>query len=546
MRDCRALFALGLTAFVFAPLFTPFREMALVMVQEPKAMQLSPDDADRLRQLGLNTLALTAGTLAAAVPLGVGLAVLLFRTSFFGRRFLLFVLAILLFIPLPVLVSSWQGFFGPDGFLPSGFWRNAEGRPWVSGLGAAIWIHSMAAVPWVGFIVGLGLTWVEPELEDEAAQSVGPWRVLLMVTLPRTRASIMAAGLFVALQTAGEVSVTEMMQVSTLAEETRAQFERGDGSGLARTLLISLPGLLLVWGAVTLLASRLERMLPPLVPPSRGHRLMELGTASLRLIVCMTLLIALAAPLASLIWKLGLVGIPPHWDAATAWRYLHAETVVNGVTVLKTMGTALVGGALIAGIALIGCWLARESRWFRWLLFGVSIWAWVIPASVVGIGLKELIQDLVESWPTGPVAASLYFAPSPLPVMWAQGLRVLPIAVVFFWPVVRMIPRELFDEARLGGAGAFSECLHVVGPMAWRAAVVTALACTALCLAEIAASGRVETAGWKMFMGVLFERMHRGADNTVAALSLLMLGGIFGLALIAMAIAGTWRALVRR
>ena len=62
--------------------------------------------------------------------------------------------------------------------------------------------------------------------------------------------------------------------------------------------------------------------------------------------------------------------------------------------------------------------------------------------------------------------------------------------------------------------------------MTWRAAGLTALACTALCLAEIAASGRVETAGWKMFMGVLFERMHRGADNTVAALSLLMLGAI--------------------
>ena len=532
MSGCRFFYSLGLIALVLAPLLMPFREM-----MEPAAWHWSSDDAQRLWQLSLNTFALTAGTVGAASPIGVGLAVLLFRTSFFGRRLLLFLLAILLFIPLPVLVSSWQGFFGPDGFLPTGLWRNADGRPWVSGLEAAIWIHTMAAVPWVAFFVGIGLTWVEPELEDEAAQSVGPWRVLLLVTLPRVRASILAAGLFVALQTAGEVSVTELMQVSTLAEEARTQFERGDGSGLARTLLISLPGLLLVWATVALLASHLERLLPPLVPPSRGHRSLEFGSGWLRLAVCLTLLIALAAPLASLIWKLGLTGMAPHWNGVTARRFLHAEALVNGGTILQTLGTAFVGGTLIAGFALLGCWLARESRWFRGLLFGVSLWAWVMPASVVGIGLKEMIQELVQAWPTGPLADSLYFAPSPLPVMWAQGLHVLPIAVGFLWPVVRMMPREVFEEARLGGAGAFSEFLHVVWPMSWRATVVTALACSALCLAELAASGRIETAGWKMFMGVLFERMHRGADNTVAALSLLMLGAIVGIAMIG---AGAW------
>jgi ABC-type Fe3+ transport system permease subunit len=177
---------------------------------------------------------------------------------------------------------------------------------------------------------------------------------------------------------------------------------------------------------------------------------------------------------------------------------------------------------------LTGCWLARDSRWFRWLLVGVSIWAWVTPASVIGIGLKELIQALVRVWPDGPQAAALYYAPSPLPVMWAQALRVLPIAVAFLWPVVRMIPRELFEETRLGGAGPWSEFSHVVWPTTRRAWLVTALALTALCLGEVAASARVETAGWKMFATVLYDRMHYGADSTVAALCVLLLGTIAG------------------
>ena len=68
--------------------------------------------------------------------------------------------------------------------------------------------------------------------------------------------------------------------------------------------------------------------------------------------------------------------------------------------------------------------------------------------------------------------------------------------------------------------------------MTRRAALVTAVAASALCLGEIAASGRVETAGWRTFMSVLFNRMHTGADNTVAALSLLLLATVVVLAIV--------------
>src|SRR5712692_3479640 len=228
MNAWRVGVGVGLVVFVVVPLLIPFAGML-----EPAAWRWSADDAARLFHLALNTFILTAATAGLSVPLGVCLAVLLFRTSFFARRCFLFLLALALFVPLPVLISSWQGSLGADGL---GFWRGSEARPWATGIGAAIWIHTVAAVPWVAFIVGLGLTWVEPELEDEAAQSVGAWRVLALVTLPRARASVLAAALFVVLQTAGEVSVTEMMLVSTLAEEMRMQFASADAA-LGRTLV---------------------------------------------------------------------------------------------------------------------------------------------------------------------------------------------------------------------------------------------------------------------------------------------------------------------
>ena len=522
MNPWRGLYAAGLFGFVVVPLLVPFGE-----ILQRATWVWTASDVDRLIHLSLNTLTLTAGTVAIALPVGISLAVLLFRTSFFARRFSIGLLALTLFVPLPVIVSSWQGLLGSDGWLPLSLWRG-DARPWATGMEAAIFVHALAAVPWVAFIVGLGLTWVEPEREDEAAQLIGPWRVLLFVTLPRARASILAAALFVVVQTAGEISVTDMMLVSTLAEEVHTQFTLGDRVGLARTLVVSLPGLLLIWTALFAVLSHLEKSLPPLTPPAHRLRPLELGPTSVRLLVAALLLLLLVLPLFSLVWKLGLTGPTRSWSSHAAWHFLQAETRLLGKDLLATLVTALVTGILIACFALVGCWLARDCRWFRWLLLGILTWAWVMPGPVVGIGLHDTILWL----PEGPWKALLYHGPSPAPLMWVQILRVLPIAVVFLWPVVRMIPSELFEEARLHGAGALGEFTHIVWPMTRRAALITALASVALCLGEVAASARVETPGWESFTKLVFDRMHYGVDNNLAALCVLMLGSLSAIALV--------------
>jgi iron(III) transport system permease protein len=521
MTAARALYALGLFVFVALPLAMPFVELT-----RPSAWVWTQDDGVRLLHLGVNTITLTAGTVALSLPLGACLAVLLFRTSFLGQRFFLVLLALALFVPLPIVVSSWQGFFGSDGWLPVSLWRGSEYRPWVTGMGPAIWISVLAATPWVAFIVGIGLTWVEPELEDEAAQVVGPWRVLFLVTIPRVRASVLAAGLFVVLQTAGEISVTDVMSVRTLAEEVRTQFALGDRAATARSVLLCLPILLGVWGAVLATLVRLEKTLPPLMPATRTHRPFDLGWPGARCVAVVALLAILAVPSIGILWKLGLSGQPRAWHSETALDFLQNEARVNGKNLLSSLLTSLAAGVLTAALGVTGCWLARDRAWLRWLLFSVATWAWVLPGPVVGIALQKTIQVIVSWQPDGVAATLLYRAPSPLPLVWAQTLRALPIAVVFLWPIVRMIPRELFEEARLDGAGAVGEFLQIVEPMTRRPFVLTALVCAALCLAEVAAGMCVETPGWESFTKIVYTRMHDGAENAVAALSVLMLGSI--------------------
>ncbi len=536
MSGWRIAFALGFGAFVVAPLAVPFRTCV-----EPSTWKWDADDVTRLLHLTKNTFILTLGTAALAMPVGVAFATLLFRTSFIGRRFCMLLLGLMLFVPLPVLTSSWQGAFGADGWLPLALGSDEYDRPWATGMLPAILVHALASVPWVAFIVGLGLSWVEPELEEEAALSVGPWRVLTWITLPRVRASLLAVLLFVVLQTANEISVTDMMVVRTLAEEVYTQFaEQPDGLG--RTVALSLPVLVVVWGVVLGTVSRLEKTLPPLMPSTRGHRGLSLAPAPMLFLVTSVLLAFLLAPMASLVWKLGLVGYPGVWSGTSAWHYLQAERQLLGSDLLASLGTSLLAGLFVAFLSLAACWLARDSRWFRWLLFSVAVAAWVIPGPVVGIGLLETIHAL----PPGPLKDALYYGPSPLPLIWAQSIRALPIAMVFLWPVVRQIPRELLEEAWLTGATALGQWFGIIVPLTWRAGLIAALASTALCLAEIGASTRVETPGWASFCNLLFERMHRGVDNNVSALCVLLLASLAILGLMGSGLAVLFRFLLGR
>ncbi len=94
---------------------------------------------------------------------------------------------------------------------------------------------------------------VEPELEESALLDAPPWRVLVRVTLRRAIGAIAAAALAVAVLTAGDMTVTDLLQVRTYAEEAFLQYTLGRGPGEAA--FVTLPPLLLL-GILILLAGQ--------------------------------------------------------------------------------------------------------------------------------------------------------------------------------------------------------------------------------------------------------------------------------------------------
>src|SRR5262249_14657873 len=147
-------------------------------------------DAPRMVTLIRNSTLLVTGTLALALPAGTAAALVLERSDLPLRRALRALLPLALFVPLPLVASAWQAALGSDGWLALPVWRTVAPddpdlaptgiawKPWARGLPAAVWVHACAAIPWVAWLVGLGLRAVERSAEEDALLAGGPWAAL--------------------------------------------------------------------------------------------------------------------------------------------------------------------------------------------------------------------------------------------------------------------------------------------------------------------------------------------------------------------------------
>jgi iron(III) transport system permease protein len=495
-------------------------------------------ESGRLRALALNTLLLVSGTLILAMPAGIVGAILLYRTDLPFRRGLRFLVILTLFVPLPLFTSAWQAALGTGGWLPSVVWKpplsaDSPGpgngwQPWALGLDSAIWVQAVAGLPWVIVLVGQGLCWVEPELEEDALTVAGPWRVLAWVSLPRSLVSICAAALWIALMAMNEITVTDAMQVRTFAEEVYIQFAPGDRGALSRAVAVSLPAVVVTCALVVGVTLWWQRTLPPrdvlLAPP----RSFPLGAARWPCLAAVLLAVGVlvGVPVASLIWKAGLAGNPEVWSAPVTVQQLAIVLRVRGGMILTSLFLAAVSGFLAASLGLAVCWLAVGSRWFQFTTLGLLALVWALSGPIVGLGLKETIAAILNWTGFYPLAVVLYYGPSPVPALWAHLLRFFPCAVAVLWPIVRLLPPEMGDAARVDGAGPRAEMWHVVLPLTWIAFVRAALAVAVLSLGELSAGKLVETPGSRTFAHEVFDQMHFGVSNDLAALCLVLLAAV--------------------
>lgn len=499
---------------------------------------------ERTRSLLKNTLMLSTGTTLIALPLGTLLAACITRTTIPGRRILGFLLAVLLFTPLYLQTAGWNAGFGQQGW-----WQvdQLQTTPPLSGWRGAIWVHAMAATPWVALIMAAALTTVNRQWEELALLDANPGQVFLRVTLPQCGAAAMVAAIFILITTAGEISVTDVYQIRTYAEELYIGFARDlppaeGGIGELETTVFSAT-LIVAWltlGALVLWnwmwSGRQVFNARALTPFRLGKLRWSLG-----LTVAAIILFMVGVPLGNLIWKLGIEVQQIGADRVRTWSLAKSlELMSNAPSLFDrelgwTLAMSQVSALASLAIALPLAWMAYHSRIAAGALALLVTLSVAIPGPALAIVLIRFFSQPDSEW-----LAFLYDRTIAAPCL-SMTIRAFPWVALILWAAFRSVPTIWIDNARLENIGIWRQLVRIVLPNRWAAVGCAWFVAVALTAGELTTSILLVPPGVNTLAIRIFGLVHYGVEDRLAALCLWSTVLFTGLSLAIVWMAGAWR-----
>ncbi|NOY29659.1 MAG: iron ABC transporter permease, partial [Planctomycetes bacterium] len=483
----------------------------------------------RLRGLLLNSALLTGGALAISVVPGTFLAVVVAKSSLPGRRVVEGLMLALLLVPLVVQAAAWQ---------TTGWFAGVGG--WLVGWRGAIWVHGVAAIPWVVLAVGAALRNVPRELEEETLQDVSDWRVVLQVSLRRAAAGVVAASLWIAVICFGEIAVTDLFQIRTFAEEiyTAASLGVLGGSSLAGSMawedmpqlmagdlwLGTLAVLMLVLAAL----GAIQFLLPATERVSTGEPWVwhvRKGRVLASLTTWLLVAAVVVVPVVSLLGKAGMVSIPPPAQRSVDEQVVRQWSAQKAATMVwqspwehrrELRWSCTIGGAAAATMGgLLIAWALRTGRLPAWPTTLLLALGFSIPGPLLAVWVIRLLNHPEDSvgWPLTWCYDHTILAPT-----LVQFCRALPLATLVLWSQLASLPQDVLDSAMSEGAGWWRRLFAVALPLRWPAVVAAACLSLVIAMSDLAATLLVAPPGVATLSMRIFGLLHYGAEDRVAAL----------------------------
>jgi len=474
----------------------------------------------------LNSAILAVGAVAIALPLGTLVAVLIAKFRLPGARIAAAALGLLLFLPLYVQLSGWDAAFGKVGWFTLAF--SAGPRPWLEGMRAAIFIHGVAAVPWVALIVGLGLRQVDARQEEAALLEAGSLAALLRITLPQCRPFVVGAALWVVVSTANEMSVTNIYLVApedfTYTEQFYMNFSlAADATRATLSALPAFGGLALLIAATFWLLSRLtsRRVLVTV----GGHSALPAERAKLPLTTALggLVLALLGMPVASLLVKAGFLvtqsaGQRRHgWSLVKAWDVVSQTPYQFGYEFGWSGAIAAPTATLALVIAVALAWPARRGGWRAVPALFVCVLCLVLPGPLVGVAA---IYTFNGPWSAAPLV--WLYNETLVPSILVTTVHALPLPVLLVWHSLSTLPDDELAAAALDGAGSARTLWQIVLPQRWLAIFGAWLLAFAIAAGDLAWSLLVLPPGVETVPRRIFGLVHAGVEEQVAGVCLVV------------------------
>ena len=485
--------------------------------------------SDRLQGLLFNTAWLAGGTWLVSLPIGTLVAVCVAKTTFPGRHVVQQLFIALLFVPLYVQAVAWQAALGLGG------WFVPEGQNWLSEWNGAIWVHGMAATPWVVLFLTAALRNVPRELEEESLQDVSPSRVLWHVTLRRALYALLAAALWVAVLCAGEITVTDYFQIRTFAEEVFTSANLGTLQPVGPTSESTWLAVSDLWigtlAIVCLVIASLGAIwlwLPTVdfVSSTAGSVWrVTAGRALVAIVVWCLAALTIGVPLVAMVGKAGTQSTRVDGEVVRRWSVTKATqlTLSSPYEHRRELGwTCAIGGtaalcATMGGISL--GWMTRSGRLQRVPTTLLLAATFAIPGPLLGLWTIHLLNHPADSW--WGWLTWLYdrtiFAP-----VWVQFCRALPLATLLLSSQLSSVPQDLLDSAKSEGAGWWRRLWLVALPMRWHAVVAAGCMSLVVAVSDLAATVLVVPPGVSTLSIRIAGLLHYGTGDRLSALCLML------------------------
>lgn len=465
----------------------------------------------------VNTILLVLAVACLAIPMGCCFAFLITRTNFRLARFSQTVVLVLLLIPAFIHVAAWDAGFGLQGWIS----RNVgAGVILLDGWTGAIWVYTMSVLPWVIFISGIFLMRVPHDLEEMASLEMPPLRVLTHVTFRYAFPGIVGAFLWICIVVANEVTITDVYQIRTYAEEVYAGFALGDTLQEAQARV--LPGVLLV-AAVGMAAYRLgTRLIPSEANPNLEKRFVfrvDRFQTVIFFLVTLALIVLLVVPIVNLCFKAGVTVTQTGDERIRSWSAIKLVAIVaeSPGRFSKEIAWSLLLGQLAAvssvAVALLLSWY-RKSRWIAIPGALAAIAGAAIPGPILGLAVVKLLSQPQSAFFTYLYDDTIFAA-------WlVLTIRTFPFAYLLCQLAVRTIDRQILESAKVDGVSHFRQLLHIALPILAPQLIGAWLICLVWGMGELSATILAVPPGVTTLSIRIFNLVHYGVEDRLAGICL--------------------------
>ncbi|MFM8252183.1 MAG: ABC transporter permease [Planctomycetota bacterium] len=493
-----------------------------------------------MHSLLINTLWAVGGTWLLALPLGAVIGWWLARVEFPGRRWLGAGFLFLLLIPLYLQAAGWDAGLGRQGWWT--YRTSSVQAPWLSGWTALLVIHAAHALPWVIVISAAGFRWVACELEDEARLELSLPLIFLTIALRRAWPAILLAAIWVLALVSGEMTVTDMYQVRTLAEELYTGFALGDN--LLMITLHLLP-LIVLCAVLMAILVRAQAAWAPAVGLSWSVQRQRLtvgrGGWWMTLTVGTLFVLLALVPLGNLLYQAGLSTQRVGADWQRSWQFAKLLQMV-GQTPWRFRdewwGTLRLATTTALLSVVCGCWAAwwSRERALRWWLVGwLGVLAVAIPGPLFAVALLQ-VRDYL-----GPTMLDDWMDQSLILVALVLSLRGVPLVWAICWFAFRSLPMAQREFAEVSGVGPWRQLWVVVLPQRRAVVLASGLLAWVLAAGDVTVSILLLPPGETTVAIRTFQLVHAGVDDRLAGLTLatILMFGCLGVLIRGSMIGGT-------